>query len=92
MNFARTAVSASALCLMLAATSALAQGAAEPASPIGCMHLQKKVAAALESNAQSPNQQAARSEADNARSFCAGGIYSAGVGHYAHALQLLGAG
>jgi hypothetical protein len=91
MNFARTAVSASALCLMLATTAAMAQGAAEPASLIGCMHMQKKVTAALESNAQSPNQQAAHSEADNARSFCAGGVYSAGVAHYAHALQLLGA-
>ncbi len=89
MNFAKSFGTAAALCLALGASSAFAQ-ASEPFSPIGCMHMEKKVSAALEANQQSPNYSAARDQARGAQSFCARSIYKSGINGYAKALELLG--
>lgn len=89
MSFAKIAVSAAALSLMLGATAAYAQES-EPLSAIGCLHMAKKVSAALDANQQSPNYAAARRQAQGAQGFCAQGIYKIGVDGYAKALELLG--
>jgi hypothetical protein len=91
MRFGKTAASATALCIMLAATAAYAQDSSEPASTIGCIHMQKKVSAALDANQQSPNYSTARQQALGAQGFCAQGLYKIGVDGYAKALELLGA-
>lgn len=91
MTFARTAASATALCLMLAATGTIAAQASEPPTSIGCLHMAKKVTAALDANQQSPNYQAARDEAQGAQTFCTSGFYQQGVDRYSKVLAMLGA-
>jgi len=71
----------------LAATSSFAQ---EPANPIGCLHLSKEVAGALEANQQSPNYRAAADEQSAGRQYCQSGVYTLGVAHYEKALGYLG--
>ena len=90
MTFAKSFGAAAALCLMLGATGALAQ-TTEPASTIGCLHLAKKVSAALDANQASANFSEARQQAQGAQGFCAHGLYKIGVDGYSKALDLLGA-
>ncbi|MEI9990651.1 MAG: hypothetical protein WDM86_11485 [Rhizomicrobium sp.] len=89
MNLTKYVVSAAALSVMLG-TAAYAQ-TDEPATAIGCLHLQKKVSAALDANQQSPNYSTAKTRARDAASFCAHGVYKIGVDGYSKALDLLGA-
>jgi hypothetical protein len=90
MRFGKTAFAAAALCVALTGT-ALAQDSGEPASSVGCLHMQKKVSAALDANQSSANFSDARTRAQGAQGFCAHGMYKQGVDGYAAALQLLGA-
>ena len=90
MTFAKSFGTAAALCLMLGATSAMAQ-TAEPASTVGCLHMSKKVSAALDANQSAPNFATARDQARGAQGFCAHGLYKIGVDGYAKALEMLGA-
>jgi hypothetical protein len=90
MTFAKSFGTAAALCLMLGATSALAQ-TTEPASTVGCLHMAKKVSAALDSNQTAANFSEARQQAQGAQGFCAHGLYKIGVDGYSKALEMLGA-
>ena len=90
MTFAKSIGAAAALCLTLGATGAFAQ-TAEPPSTIGCLHMAKKVSAALDANQSSPNFSTAREQAQGAQGFCAHGLYKIGVDGYSKALELLGA-
>ena len=90
MTFAKSFSAAAALALMLGATGALAQ-TTEPASTVGCLHLAKKVSAALDANQASPNFSTARDQARGAQGFCAHGLYKIGVDGYSKALEMLGA-
>jgi cytochrome b561 len=90
MRFGKSALSAAALCVALTGT-ALAQDSGEPASVTGCLHMQKKVSAALDANQSSANYSAARNQARGAQGFCSQGLYKIGVDGYAKALDLLGA-
>jgi hypothetical protein len=90
MRFGMTAFAAATLCVALTGT-ALAQDSGEPATSIGCLHMQKKVSAALDANQSSANYGAARTQAQGAQGFCAHGMYKQGVDGYAAALQMLGA-
>jgi len=90
MRFGKTAFTAAALCVALTGT-ALAQDSGEPASSVGCLHMQKKVSAALDANQTSANVADARAQARGAQGFCAHGMYKQGVDGYAAALQMLGA-
>lgn len=90
MTFAKSAAAVAALCLTLGATSAFAQ-TSEPASTVGCLHMAKKVSAALDANQSSPNFGSARTQAQGAQGFCAHGLYKIGVDGYAKALEMLGA-
>ena len=87
MTFTKTA--AAALFLMLGATSAMAQTTEQP-SAIGCLHMAKKVSAALDANQQSPNFSTARDQARGSQGFCSQGLYKIGVDGYAKALEMLG--
>lgn len=89
MSLTKYAASAVALSMLLG-TAAIAQ-TNEPASVIGCLHMQKKVSAALDANQQSPNYSTAKTQAQGAQGFCAQGLYKVGVDGYAKALDLLGA-
>ncbi|HEY4944432.1 MAG TPA: hypothetical protein VII56_23590 [Rhizomicrobium sp.] len=91
MSFSKSAVSAAALCLTLAATGVYAAQAAAPETVIGCITMEKKANAALEANQQSPNYASARQQVNGARTFCGHGQYKMGVEHFAKALDLLGA-
>ncbi|HJW42210.1 MAG TPA: hypothetical protein VJ476_13425 [Rhizomicrobium sp.] len=90
MSLTKYAVSAAALSLLIG-TAAFAQ-TDEPATVVGCLHMQKKVTSALDANEQSPNYAAAKSQAQGAAGFCSQGLYKIGVNGYAKALDLLGAG
>lgn len=72
----------------------LAMGAtaanAETASLATCSQAKTKVSAALESNAQSANHDAAAKESGYGRDFCNNGLYKQGMQHYAQAMKLLG--
>jgi len=72
---------------MLTASSGLA---GEPANTIGCLHLSKQVASALEANQRSPNYKAAADEQSAGRTYCQSGVYTLGVAHYEKALSYLG--
>ncbi|MEI9996250.1 MAG: hypothetical protein WDM91_16760 [Rhizomicrobium sp.] len=87
MSFVKSAVSVAALSLMLG-VSASAQSD-EPASVIGCLHMQKKVNAALDANPSSPNASAARAQAQGAQGYCTHGLYKTGLTSYAKALEML---
>ncbi|HWD27108.1 MAG TPA: hypothetical protein VG387_08085 [Rhizomicrobium sp.] len=89
MRFVKIAAAAATLSLVLG-TVAYAQDS-EPASVTGCLHMQKKVAAALDANQSSPNFSQAKTQAQGAAGFCSQGLYKEGVSGYAHALELLGA-
>jgi len=89
MHFVKIAAAAATLSLMLGAT-AYAQSD-EPSSAIGCLHMQKKAAAALDANQNSPNFAQAKTRAQGAQGFCSQGLYKEGVNGYAKALELLGA-
>ncbi len=89
MNLSKYIVSAAALSVMLG-TAAVAQ-TDEPASVIGCLHMQKKVSAALDANQQSQNYAEAKTQAQGAAGFCSQGLYKIGVNGYSKALELLGA-
>jgi len=88
MSFTKYAVSAVALSMLLG-TAAVAQ-TDEPNSVIGCLHMQKKVSAALDANQQSANYSTAKTQAQGAQGFCSQGLYKIGVDGYAKALELLG--
>jgi hypothetical protein len=75
---------------VLGTTAAYAQDS-EPANVIGCLHMAKKVSAALDANQQSANYSTARQQAQGAQGFCSQGLYKIGVDGYAKALDLLGA-
>ncbi len=90
MTFAKSVGLAAALSLTLGAASAFAQ-TTEPASSVGCLHMSKKVSAALDANQTSANFSAARTQAQGAQGFCAHGLYKIGVDGYAKALEMLGA-
>ena len=90
MRFGKTAFAAATLCVALTGT-ALAQDSGEPATSVGCLHMQKKVTAALDANQTAANYVDARSQARGAQGFCAHGMYKQGVDGYAAALQMLGA-
>jgi hypothetical protein len=92
MNFARTAASAAALCLVLGVTATYAADSAPPATVSSCVDLAKKVKAALETAQQSPNLHDAQVLSSAAREFCSNQRYAEGVSRYSKALQLLGAG
>jgi hypothetical protein len=89
MHFVKIAAAAATLSLMLGAT-AYAQSD-EPSNVVGCLHMQKKVAAALDANQSSPNYSQAKTQAQGASGFCSQGLYKIGVDGYAKALELLGA-
>src|ERR1700743_158089 len=74
MRFGKTALAAATLCVALTGT-AFAQDSGEPASTIGCLHMAKKVSAALDANQSSANLGAARTRAQGAQGFCAQGMY-----------------
>jgi len=88
MTLVKYAVSALALSAMFSVASAAQT--AEPANAIGCMHMQKKVTAALDANQQSANLDAAKSAARSGQSLCMIGQYKNGVDGFAKALDLLG--
>ncbi len=88
MSLTKYVVSAAALSMLLG-TAAVAQ-TDEPATSIGCLHMQKKVSAALDANQQSTNYSTAKSQAQGAQNYCAQGMYKVGVDGYAKVLQLLG--
>jgi hypothetical protein len=83
------AVIALASGVAFAASGSLAQ---EPANTVGCLHLSKQVASALEANQQSPNYRAAADEQSAGRTYCLSGVYTLGVAHYEKALNYLGQG
>ncbi|MBS0470253.1 MAG: hypothetical protein JSR60_04210 [Proteobacteria bacterium] len=87
MTFAKTAATAAVLSLMLGGTAAMA---AEQSTAIGCMHMSKKVTAALQSKQDAPNYAAAREQADTAKAFCSQGMYGPGVQGYEKVLEMLG--
>lgn len=91
MNIAKSTVAAAALCLTLAGTGVYAAQASEPATALGCLHMQKKTSAALDANQQSPNYYAASQEALGGRSYCDHSQFKMGLDRYAKALELLGA-
>ena len=79
------------------AVTALASGVlgasgslAEDADMMGCLHLSKQVATALEANQQSPNYKAAADEESTGQQYCRRGFYAAGIAHYQKALSDLG--
>ncbi|HXC57056.1 MAG TPA: hypothetical protein VNU97_17280 [Rhizomicrobium sp.] len=90
MSFTKSAASVAALTLLLGATAATAQTTESP-TVIGCLHMAKKVSAALDANPQSPNFSTAKAQAQGAQGFCSQGLYKIGVDGYAKALDLLGA-
>ena len=65
-------------------------GEAEDADIMGCLHLSKQVASALEANQQSPNYKAAAGEESTGQQYCRRGFYAAGIAHYQKALSDLG--
>jgi hypothetical protein len=87
MTFAKTAATAAVLGLMLGGSAALA---AEQPTAIGCMHMSKKAAAALETKQGAPNYSEAREQADAAKAFCSQGMFGPGVRGYEKVLALLG--
>ena len=89
MRFTKYAVSALALSAMFSVASAAQT--TEPSNSIGCLHMQKKVTAALDANQQSTNVDAAKSAARSGQSLCMIGRYKNGIDGYAKALDLLGA-
>ena len=84
-------IAGGALALSAMFTVASAAQTAEPANAIGCMHMQKKVSAALDANQQSANLDAAKSSARAGQNLCMMGQYQNGLDGYAKALTLLGA-
>ena len=90
MNFAKTAVSAAALVLVLGATATYAEDT--PATVASCVDMAKKVKEAINENQQSPNLHEAQTLSSAAREFCSNQRYAEGVSRYSKALQLLGAG
>ena len=89
MRFVKIAAAAAVLSLAVG-TAAYAQDN-EPLNVTGCLHMQKKVAVALDANHSSPNYTQAKNQAQGAQSFCSQGLYKMGVDSYAKALELLGA-
>jgi hypothetical protein len=88
MRFSKSiATIALATGVALAASNSVAQ---EPASTIGCLHLSKQVASALEANPQSANYQAARDAQSTGRNFCELHYYAQGIASYEKALNYLG--
>ncbi len=82
--------SIAAIVLVSGALAASSSSAQEPANTIGCLHLSKQVASALQDNQQSPNYKAAADEQSAGRQFCLSGVYTLGVAHYEKALNYLG--
>ena len=87
MSFSKSIAAIALVSSTLVASSSFAQ---EPANTIGCLHLSKQVASALQSNQQSPNYKAAADEQSAGRQFCLSGVYTLGVAHYEKALSDLG--
>src|ERR1700757_4354883 len=86
MNFAKTAASAAALCVVLGMSAAYAADAAPPATVSSCVDLAKKVKAALDTSQQSPNLHDAQVLSSAAREFCSNQRYAEGVSRYSKAL------
>ena len=55
-----------------------------------CIQLSKQVAQALDAAQPGQPADAAKAQANAARSFCASGMYAQGIARYTKALQLLG--
>jgi hypothetical protein len=88
MNFAKAAVSAAAIGLLLGASAAYAQD--EDASPTSCSHMADEAKAAVRANARSANHDAANVERREGAEECRMGYYKLGLEHYKKALELLG--
>ena len=87
MTFARTVISAAALCVALGATGAYASD--EPVSAIGCYHLGKQAKQALDANANSTNIESAKNQEVMGREACLSGYYELGMNHFRKAMELL---
>lgn len=75
-----------------AAVAILVAPAASASGLSDCIQLSKKTAEALAAAQPSENTQAARENAQAARSFCATSQYAQGVARYTKALELLAKG
>ena len=76
--------------LALVGCAALSSSAlAAETGVVGCQHLQKQVAQALDANQQSPNYSDASELRQAGQEFCQAGLYNQGLARYAKALQLL---
>jgi hypothetical protein len=89
MNFAKTAIGATALCVMLIAPASYASDAMATASVGSCVDLARQVKEAINSNQQSPNLHEAQNLSSAAREFCSNRRYAEGVSRYSKALELL---
>jgi hypothetical protein len=89
MHVTKYAISALALSALFSVASAAQT--TEPANAIGCMHMQKKVSAALDANPTSANVDAAKSSAHTGQNLCLIGRYKEGIDGYSKALDMLGA-
>jgi hypothetical protein len=89
MRYLNLAASAAVLCgcVTLGAISASAE---QTASLSSCIGMASEVKSALASNGQSSSYQDAVRQQGYGRDFCANGLYTNGVAHYAEALRLLG--
>jgi hypothetical protein len=77
--------------LALVSGAFLSSGAlAEEQGVTGCLHMQKQVSQALDSNQQSANYYDANALKRAGQEFCTAGLYTQGLARYAKALQLLG--
>lgn len=83
MKLSFAALSVAALALMPTAYAA-------DAKLTDCLALQKQVYAALNTAQSGNTTEEARTEANEARTYCASSMYAQGVAHYSKALQLLG--
>jgi len=85
-----TAVAAIAAVGLGLGFSAASAKAGDVASATTCVNLADQLKASLANNTGSANYEAAIKEQRNGREFCGSGLYSMGVTHYQHALELLG--
>lgn len=91
MTFAKSIASVAVLSVMLGAAGAASAQTSEQPTAIGCLHMEKKVEAALDANQQSPSYHEASNRASDARGFCAQRLYKMGVDRYSAVLTMLGA-
>ena len=86
MKFVHRAAIAAVFTALALAPAASASGLAD------CINMGKQVAEALSTAQPGQPADAARNNANAARSYCASGMYAQGVARYSKALQLLGKG